>query len=201
MKNKFIASLVAVFALLSVSESSAQNKIGYINVDYILMQLPESKGVEAELKSTQQQYDNIYQSKVKEFQEKLADYEKNGATMDDVIKADKEKQLQNLKQSIEEVGQNSQQSLQKKQVQLLQPLLKKIEDNMHIVAKENGYAYVFNSDAGQGTTPILLHAPDDANISDLILLKLGVTPKPPVATPAPAATKPVGVSPVPATKK
>jgi outer membrane protein len=183
MRNKFLIALFAFFALASVN-ASAQQKIGYISLDYILSQMPEAKQVETELTTTKTQYDNMYQQKVKDFQTKLADYEKNAATMADVIKADKEKELQGLQGQIEEFRQNSSTSLQKKQAQLLQPLLKKIEDNMHGVAKENSFAFVFNYDAGQGTTPIVLHAPDDANISDLVLKRMGVTPK--VATPAPA---------------
>jgi outer membrane protein len=191
MKNKI---LIAIFALVALAntEVKAQTKIGFINVDYILSQLPEFKQVETEIRSTQQQYENMLQTKVKDFQAKVADYEKTSGTMDAVIRADREKNLQNEQQSIEEFRTNSSTSLQKKQAQLLQPLLKKIEDNMHTVAKENGFAYVFNSDAGAGTSPILLHAPDDANMSDLVLKKMGVTPKPvpaPVATPATTAPK------------
>lgn len=186
MKNKFFIALFAIVAL-ATSNVNAQTKIGYISLDYVLNQLPEAKQVEAELKTTQTQYENLLQGKIKDFQAKYADYEKNQATMNDVIKADKEKNLQNLQNEIEEFRQSSATSLQKKQAQLLQPLLKKIEDNMHVVAKENAYTYVFNYDAGQGTTPIVLHAPDDANISDLVLKKMGVTPKPVTATPAPAA--------------
>lgn len=190
MKNKFLIALLAFFAL-ATANVNAQQKIGYISLDYILAQMPEAKQVETELTTTKTQYDNMYQQKVKDFQTKLADYEKNAPTMADVIKADREKELQSMQSSIEEFRQNSSTSLQKKQGQLLQPLLKKIEDNMHAVAKENGYAFVFNYDAGQGTTPIVLHAPDDANISDLILKKMGVTPKPFTPAPAtPAATAP-----------
>ncbi len=190
MKNKFFIALLAFFAL-ATANVNAQQKIGYISLDYILAQMPEAKQVETELTTTKTQYDNMYQQKVKDFQTKLADYEKNAPTMADVIKADREKELQSMQSSIEEFRQNSSVSLQKKQSQLLQPLLKKIEDNMHAVAKENGYAFVFNYDAGQGTTPIVLHAPDDANISDLILKKMGVTPKPFAPAPAtPAATPP-----------
>lgn len=187
MKNKFFIALFAIVAL-ATSNVNAQTKIGYISLDYVLNQLPEAKQVEAELKTTQTQYENLLQGKIKDFQAKYAEYEKNQATMNDVIKADKEKILQNLQNEIEEFRQSSATSLQKKQAQLLQPLLKKIEDNMHVVAKENAYTYVFNYDAGQGTTPIVLHAPDDANISDLVLKKMGVTPKP--VTAAPAATTP-----------
>ena len=186
MRNKFLIAIFA-FVTLATANVNAQQKIGYISLDYILAQMPEAKQVETELTATKTQYDNMYQSKVKDFQAKLADYEKNGATMADVIKADREKELQGLQGSIEEFRQNSSTSLQKKQAQLLQPLLKKVEENMHAAAKENGYAFVFNYDAGQGTTPIVLHAPDDANISDLILKRMGITPKPltpPVATPA-----------------
>ncbi len=186
MRNKFLIALFA-FVVLATSNINAQQKIGYISLDYILAQMPEAKQVETELTATKTQYDNMYQSKVKDFQAKLADYEKNGSTMADVIKADREKELQGLQGSIEEFRQNSSTSLQKKQAQLLQPLLKKVEENMHASAKENGYAFVFNYDAGQGTTPIVLHAPDDANISDLILKRMGITPKPltpPAATPA-----------------
>lgn len=195
MKNKFLIALFAIFAL-ATANVNAQQKIGYISLDYILAQMPEAKQVETELTTTKTQYDNMYQQKVKDFQTKLADYEKNAATMADVIKADREKELQGMQSSIEEFRQNSSTSLQKKQMQLLQPLLKKIEDNMHNVAKENGFAFVFNYDAGQGTTPIVLHAPDDANISDLVLKKMGVTPKPLTPAPAtPAATTPAGAAP------
>jgi outer membrane protein len=190
MRNKFLIALFAFFGL-AMSNVNAQQKIGYISLDYILAQMPEAKQVETELTATKTQYDNMYQAKVKDFQAKLADYEKNGTTMDAVIKADKEKELQGLQGQIEEFRQTSSTSLQKKQAQLLQPLLKKVEDNMHAAAKENGYAFVFNYDAGQGTTPIVLHAPDDANISDLILKRMGVTPKPLAPAPAtPATTSP-----------
>lgn len=190
MRNKFLIAILALIGL-ATANINAQQKIGYISLDYILAQMPEAKQVETELTATKTQYDNMYQSKVKDFQTKLADYEKNGATMADVIKADREKELQGLQGSIEEFRQNSSTSLQKKQAQLLQPLLKKVEENMHAAAKENGYAFVFNYDAGQGTTPIVLHAPDDANISDLILKRMGITPKPLApATATPATTTP-----------
>jgi outer membrane protein len=43
-----------------------------------------------------------------------------------------------------------------------------------------------------GTAPILLHYPTEAAISDLVLKKMGITPKPVTAAPtaAPAAAKP-----------
>ncbi len=191
MKNKLFLAMSLVFGM-AILPAKAQVKIGFINADYILSQMPEAKQVEEDLKNTQKQYETLYQGKVKDFQEKLAAYEKLSADPKtaDIIKQDKEKELQNLQTSIQEFQQNSQSSLQKKQAQLLQPLLKKVEENMHAVAAENAYTYVFNYDAGMGTAPILLHYPADANMSDLVLKKMGITPKPVTTTAAPATAAP-----------
>ena len=187
MKNKLFLAMSLVFGM-AILPAKAQVKIGFINADYILSQMPEAKQVEEDLKNTQKQYETLYQGKVKDFQDKLAAFEKMNADPKaaDIIKQDKEKELQNLQTSIQEFQQNSQSSLQKKQAQLLQPLLKKVEENMHAVATENQFTYVFNYDAGMGTAPILLHYPTEANISDLVLKKMGITPKP-VTAPAAAA--------------
>ena len=196
MKNKLFLAMSLVFGM-AILPAKAQVKIGFINADYILSQMPEAKQVEEDLKNTQKQYETLYQGKVKDFQDKLAAYEKlnSDPKTADIIKQDKEKELQNLQTSIQEFQQNSQSSLQKKQAQLLQPLLKKVEENMHAVAAENAYTYVFNYDAGMGTAPILLHYPTDANMSDLVLKKMGITPKPVTATAAPATATPATAAP------
>jgi outer membrane protein len=64
-----------------------------------------------------------------------------------------------------------------------------LQKNIDAVAEENGYTYVFNSDGGG--SPLLLHAPKDGDISDLVLKKMGIAPG--AATPiksGPAAQAP-----------
>jgi len=187
MKTKFFAAIIT--ALMFVGIANAQTtKIGYTNVDYILNNIPEAKDIENKLKTEKAQYDKLLQDKIAVFQPKLDDYQKNGQTMSPVIRADREKELQNAQAAIQEFSQNSETALQQKQQQLLAPVLEKIDKTVKEVAKENGYTYVFNTDAGPGTTPILLVAPDADNISDLVFKKLGVTP--PAKTAAAAAPAP-----------
>ena len=187
MKIKlFLSALVAVLFL--GFQSNAQVKIGYTNVDVVLGQLPETKTVEAELKTRKDQYDASYKQKVTDFQTKLQAYEKGAATMSDVIKADKEKELQSAQANIEEFQKSAQDDLQKKQNQLLAPILQKIQTAIDAVSKENAYTHVFNIDAGQGTTPILLYATEESNITNLVLKKLGVEPPKPAAPAAAAPT-------------
>ncbi|GAB3176507.1 OmpH/Skp family outer membrane protein [Telluribacter humicola] len=193
MKNKLFA-LLAVFALASTpllaqtTASTTPTKIGYTNVDFILGKLPDSKKIQNELEVTKAQLDKALSDKYKEFQDKLDVYNKTAGNMTDVIRADKEKELQNLQSSIQDFQRNSEQSLQTKYQQLLEPVLGKINTAIQEVGKDNGYLYILNSDAGANTTPILLYVgSEDNNVTDLVLKRLGVDPK---AVEQPAAAKP-----------
>jgi outer membrane protein len=206
--NKLKSLFLAAFFLMSVSafaqsanSSNTIVKVGYTNVDYVLSQMNESKQIEADLKAYSSQLEAQLQGKFKEYETKATAYQKGAATMTDVIKADKEKELINLRNSIEEFQKNADASLQKKQQSLLEPALDKLQKAIDAVAAENGYTYIFNSDAGYGSTPILLHGPQEHNVSELVLKKLGVdtSAKPAVATPASTAPKPASAAPKPAT--
>ncbi|WP_233254085.1 OmpH family outer membrane protein [Hymenobacter sedentarius] len=187
------AALLTAGTLAATSaQAQAPLKIGYTDVQYVLAQMPESKQIESELKTYNDQLAAQLKSKSGEFETKLKAYQQGGPTMTDVVKADKEKELQGLQQSIQEFQRSAEQSLQQKQQTLLKPALDKLQKNIDIVANENGFTYIFNSDGGG--SPLLLHAPKDGDISDLVLKKMGITPgaaapikSGPVATPAPAA--------------
>lgn len=193
MKIKFVFALLAL-ALFTGVAASAQTavKIGYTNIDYILSNLPQAAEVQTKLQTEKAQYDKLVQEKIAELQKVYEDYQKNATSMSPVIRADKEKFMQNKQGEIQEFQQNSEGALQRKQQELLAPLLDKIQEAVDAVAKENGYTYVFNSDAGPTTSPIVLVAPDSDNITDLVFKKLGAkTPAERAAeAPKPAATTP-----------
>jgi outer membrane protein len=158
------------------SQDSENLKIGYTNVDYILGLLPEAKQISSELQSYQKQLEDQLQSKYQEFQTKLNDYQQkasSGQMIPEVMK-DKENELANLRESIQKFQKDADESIQKKQSDLLQPAYDKIQKAINSVAKENGYTHVFTSDAG--TYPVLLYVRDQDNLTDLILKKLGVQP-------------------------
>lgn len=165
-------------------------KLGYTNIDYILSQTPESKDIQNQLTIQRTQAENELKRLQKEFEDKLAAYEKGQAQMSDVIKADREKELQSLQSRTQEFNQSAQQQLQAKYQQLVNPVIQKIQKNIDAVAKENAFTYIFNLDAGAGTTPILLYAPEEGNVTDLVLKKMGITPAPPKAATTPATGTP-----------
>ncbi len=176
MKKSVLTILVLV--LLGVTDTFAQSnlKIGYTNPDYILSLLPEAKQIEADLTAYSKQLESQLQSKMEEFQTKLGDYQQkmSSGQMIPEVARDKEAELNALRESIEKFQRDADASLQKKQVQLLQPAYDKIQKAINEVAEANGYTHVLSSDAG--AFAILLYASDDSNITNLVLNHLGIDP-------------------------
>ncbi len=226
MKSKLIVAVLAIIALIGTEsqaqQASAAPKIGWTNVDYVMTLLPDYKKIENELMIQQQQIEKAMQEKSKEFEDKYKAYQANASKWSEIIRADKEKELNRLQTDFQDFQRTSQESLQKKQQQLLQPVMVKIQGAIDAVGKENGYTYIFNMDAGANTTPIILFAgSEDLNVSNLILKKLGVDPaevekqqkaaaeaavqqlqqgQKPATTNTPATTKPATNTPAPVKK-
>ena len=190
MKIKLFVTALALLGSLSINAQTF--KLGYTNIEYILQNLPDSKDIQTKLTTEKAQYDKLYQEKLTDAQKLLEDYQKNAASMSAVIKADKEKTLQNKQNELQELQQNAEAAISKKQQELIAPVMEKIQNAIDAVAKEAGYTYVLNSDAGYGTTPVILVAPESDNITNLVFKKLGVTPpaeEKPAATPAATTPK------------
>lgn len=190
MMNK-IKTLVVAFLLISFATFAQSNdqplKIGYTNVEYILLQMPESKQIESELKTHSTQLEAQLKTKYADYEAKLQAYEKGAATMDKVVRDDKEKELMNLNNSIQEFQRSAQASLQQKEKSLVDPVIAKIDKAIKEVRVENGYTYIISNQA-------LLAGPEDGDISPIVLKKLGVDPAKAQQTTEPAASKPAATT-------
>lgn len=178
--RKLVLLFVFSFAAF-VSNAQAPVKIGYADPDLILGQLPEAKQIDSELKSLQTQLKNQIDGKVAEFQKKLKDYQDNINTMLAPVRENTERELQQLQQNLEKLQQDAQTSIQTKQNQLMQPVYQKISKGIEDFAKENGYTLILSSQVGG--LDVVLYGDEKIDVSDLVLKKLGVTPKPKETTP------------------
>ncbi len=163
-----------VIAAFSVSAMAQGLKVGYADANYILSLMPESKQVQADLTSHEKMIQSQLEAKYKDYQTKLGNYQNGAATMDDLIRKDKEQELIALQQSIQQFESEAQNSIVKKQSDLLQPLFTKIGKAITAVAEENNYDFIFS--AGAQGVDILLYAKQDKDATNLVLAKLGIDP-------------------------
>ena len=181
MKTRWIFVLAFLVASIAADAQDSGIKIGYTNAEFILSNMPERKEIESELQVHQQQLSAQLDAKTKDFQTKYQAYQQNMQNMIPEVRADKEQELQTLDQAIRKFQQEAEQSLARKQAELLQPVYDKIQAAIDKVAKANGYTHVFNSGQPEVGLNIILFARDEDNISDLVFKELGVEPPPPPA--------------------
>jgi outer membrane protein len=171
---------VVAFAAFAQTQPVAQ-KIGYADWGYIFSQMPEYKQIDSELKAHKAQLESQMEAKNKDFQAKYEAFTKLPATTPDAIRADKTRELEALQESIQKFTQDAQTSMQAKQSALMDPIFAKVGKAIEETAKENGFAFIINPQLLQGED-VLLYSDEKYNISEMVLKKLGVTPKPVGAT-------------------
>lgn len=177
MNIKFV--LVGLAFTLMGFYASAQNvKIGFANTDYILSQMPEAKSVDSELRAFEKQLSNKINATVQGLQQQFQQYQQSAATMTEEARANKEKELNELQQQIQRDQQEAQVKLQQKQQELLEPVFTKIQGAIDKVAKANGYTHILAPDAAGNPVILYVQNEEEANISDMVLKELGITPAP-----------------------
>ena len=167
-------NLLLIGLLISIGATGQDIKIGYTNLEYILSYLPETKQVQSEIQAFGTQLQNQVQSKYIELQSKVDAFQKTAATMTDIVRADKEQELQNLNTSAQKFEAEAQSAMQKKQQDLFKPLFEKISNAINVVSERESYSHVFS--AGVPGVDVLLYARPTDDISNLVLAELGIDP-------------------------
>ncbi|MFC3199406.1 OmpH family outer membrane protein [Parapedobacter deserti] len=151
MKNLFKGVVVAGLLFLSTGFVSAQQKIGHVNSNEIIQSMPEFKTANTELETLQKTKQSELQQMFSEFQKKQTDaqemYRNRSEANKDSIDAKLQTlsiELQDIERRLQEVQQLAEEEMGKKQEELFAPIFQKANTAVQSVAKEKGYAYVFD---------------------------------------------------------
>ncbi|MBI2967327.1 MAG: OmpH family outer membrane protein [Bacteroidetes bacterium] len=161
---------VLFFALfLSLTSPGQTLKFGHIDSQALLTSMPERKKIEEDLNKYAQQLDGQHKAMKTEYENKVRDYQAQETLMTDPIKKTKLQEIDDLANRIGDFQMTAQESLQKKESELLNPILEKAKKAIADVAKENGYSYIFDTSVG-----VVLYHPQTDDILALVKKKLGI---------------------------
>jgi len=141
-----IAILVIAFFAFQVNGQNL--KIGHINSSEILKLMPEVKTAQGDLEKFSKELQNQSDILIAEYQKKTDEYQGLPANTSDVLKKDKETEIVQLEQRIKKFQEDAQGEVSKKQSELLEPIMKKLQDVIKEVAKEKGYDYILDTSTG-----------------------------------------------------
>ncbi len=147
MKRLLRAALTVAIVVAKSTTIFAQTQ-GRVNVQEFVSLMPETRSMQSDLETIQKDFQSNLETMQSELSSKLADYQKNQSTMSESIRSLKEKDMQDLNMRMQQFEQNAMQEIQRKQNELLQPILTKARDAIDAVAKEGGYLVVYDESGG-----------------------------------------------------
>ena len=153
--------------LLLACTTTFGQKYGHVNSQEIFAVMPGADSIQTKLKAFETELTDIYTGMVSEFQTKKEKFDQEAGTMSSTVRQYREKELMDLQQRIMEFQEGVQNDMQEKQIELMQPFQDKILKAIEDVAKENGYAYIFD-------TQVLLYSEGGDDVSALVKKKLGI---------------------------
>ncbi|TRZ44418.1 OmpH family outer membrane protein [Robertkochia solimangrovi] len=158
MKHLKTLVIAVVLAVGSVSFASAQSKVAHIFVDKLMQEMPEMKAAQAELEKLGKSYESDIKTTYQEFQSKAQLYENEASGKTQEENAKRMQEIQQMQASIQQAQQVAAQEIDKKKIELLEPLLKKVNDAIQKVGRAKGYQYVLDASMNSGI--ILADGPD-----------------------------------------
>ena len=167
------STLVVVLLILisAFSVSQAQIKLGYIDSQKILAKYQEAIDAQNQLEQIRNQYQAEYEAKVREYQALAQEIESQSLLLSEEKKKEK---LRELQQKATEIDKYKFEKLNpeggefyKKNQELFQPIIKKINDIITRIGAEEEYDMVFDASSGA-----LLHALPKYDLTERILEEL-----------------------------
>ncbi|WP_188621581.1 OmpH family outer membrane protein [Flavobacterium suaedae] len=147
LKSLLIAAVLFVGMTQAVS---AQSKVAHINVTELMGAMPDMKAANKQLEDYGKTFDNEYRAMVEEYQNKIKKYDQEAATVSDAINETRTREVQEMGNRIQEYQQTASKEMQKKQEEILKPILEKAKAAIQKVARAKGYLYVLDSTVGSG---------------------------------------------------
>lgn len=168
MKKLLKVALVAACIVFAGNIAKAQ-KIGYVALDQVVDQMPETKAAIASITAYNKQFIDQLTTMNNELQSKSQAYQAQRSTMTDAVRGAKESELADLQKRLQDYNNTAQQQVEAKRNELGKPIIDKARAAVAQVAKEKGFTYVINS----SQTDLIVSPPGDDMLAE-VKAKLGL---------------------------
>jgi outer membrane protein len=170
MKNCF-KTLVVLLAICVISTGSyaQKQKFGHINSSELLKLMPDRDSAVAKINDYAKTLQDQLQGMQEEYDSKTKDFTANQVTMTEIIKKTKTKEIQDLQSRMDAFTTSAREDIQKKQDELLKPIIDRAKAAIEKVSKANGYTYIFDSGLG-----VLLYTDPTDDILPLVKKEMGL---------------------------
>jgi len=153
IKEEFVKSLKVIITILVlfVALPVFAQKFAYVHSQKVLSEYQEYKDVQSKLAEIQNKYQSEYDKLVQDYTAQLQEIESQSLLLSPEKKQEKEKMMQTKGMEIEKYKYEKlgpQGEYYRKQAELGQPILDKVNDVIKVIGETDGYDYIFDGATG-----------------------------------------------------
>jgi outer membrane protein len=174
MKNIFL-SLFPILLVSQVSPVYSQSpvKIGHVDIIQILAAMPSRDSAALKIDKESKEMQSTYDEMASVYNKLLDTYESDRSKMSEPVRKSKEAELLDKEKRLKEFEKNASEKLQKRNSELIQPILNEIIVAINKVATENGFTYILDVSKGS----VVFTSKDSQNINALVMKELKIPGK------------------------
>lgn len=146
--KKFLKLTLAVVLVFSASTAFAQ-KFGRVDLAAVLTNMSEYKEAQANLEAYGKDLQDQLEQIMVEYNKLYADYEKSAATLNDSVRQLKEREIMEIQQRYTDFQQIAQQDMQRKEMEVMNPIIEKANEAVKSVSMAGGFLVVFSTTGDQ----------------------------------------------------
>lgn len=158
--------ILSVAVLISVAGFSQKMKFGHVNTTSVFESMPERETAKNEIEKFARQLEEQLQMLNVELEEKYNNYLENAESLAPSVRQNKEKELADLQQRIQNFQASAQSDLQLKEQELIEPIYDKIRNAINEVGEAEGLLYIFDE------STLLYHSNESVDVTDKVKLKV-----------------------------
>jgi outer membrane protein len=144
------ALLFALVVACCATSASAQLKVGYIDSEVLKERLPEILDVQRTLEQLSQDYENQAKDREAKLLKLEEDFRRQELLLSEAKKAELQAEFETKVQQLRQFTQEKfgpEGELMRKNIELSEPIFKKINDAIQGMAEEEGYDFIFDAAA------------------------------------------------------
>ncbi len=145
---KYLSTLILITTLMLTSATFAQSKVAHIDFQKLVSEMPSVLAAQEEIQKLEKDYKTEIESSIKEYQTKLQNYSAEAENQTEVTNQARQQELAGMEQNIQQFRQTAAQDIQKKQADLLRPIIENARAKVQEVAKAKGFDYVIDASLG-----------------------------------------------------
>jgi len=165
MKNLALSTLVVIFAFSGIN--AQKFKYGHIDGNAVYRKMSEVQKADTVYAHFVKQLEDQIKKMQDDYNAKVKEYKESEASLSDIIKQTKIDEINSLGERIKKFQVSAQTEANKKQKEIYEPIRKKFDEALKVVAKKYGYRFIIDENS-------LLYFDDADDVTKLVEKQLGI---------------------------